>query len=808
MTHKVSGIAVESPQINAQRVLKKISKGVMSSEVNKLYEFDRFRLDGATRSLWREDELIPLSPKSLELLFLLVERQGGIVSKQEIFDKIWAGTFVEDGVLTQNIYTLRQVLGTDENGSQFIENIARRGYRFAAPVRILSADKVTYEVVNQSNAFFVSDPPENLFAESSETNLKSSKLKSSETNLSSSAFADPDNDSETFPEPRTLLASPSLPAKIRRRSVFGYAAAGLGVLILAALGFGIYQYAVRRDEKVESKFAPIEQRRFQRLTDSGDVVFPTISPNGEMLAFVRLEDQGGSLWVKQIATDGSAKILPSSPKSYRSLAFSNDGRYIFFREEADGSAIYQTTILGGSAKKIAVNVWSDFGISPDGTHLVFIRRDTERNRHLLILSNIEGGGERELSAKESPTDFRSTPAWSPDGGKIIVASGIQSQFFPKLLTIDVADGKETEVKIPRWRAIPRVVWLPDGKNLIISAREAKEAYSQLWMMSYPEGEVRRLTNDLEAYFWISVSADGRMVVTRQQKIFSHLWVLPDGDLNKAKQLTFGGRNLDGYAGLDWSPDGKIVFSVFSNNVTDLYSINADGSNRIQLTANAGQDNNFPTVSHDGRFVVFTSNRTGTTQIWRMDIDGRNQKQLTLSEEPNERVQSPALSADGTEVFFIKRGTGPAAIWKIPVEGGNAVQISHFTNATPEGFVSISPDGKRLAYHQVSNKPETGGEDRLFRIGVLPTDGSGESQLFDLPMRRPFVQWTSDTAFDFAAGTYNASSLLRQTLAGGEPQKIADFPDRVFNFAWSHDGKNLVVARGKQQGDAILITNLP
>jgi Tol biopolymer transport system component/DNA-binding winged helix-turn-helix (wHTH) protein len=775
----------------------------MSSEVNKLYEFDKFRLDGETRSLWREDELISLSPKALELLFLLVERQGRIVSKQEIFDKIWAETFVEDGVLTQNIYTLRQVLGTDENGSQFIENIARRGYRFAAPVRILNTDKVTSGVINQSDAFFVGDAPEILFAKTSGTNLKSS-----ETDLNSLAFAGSDNDSETFSEPRTLLAPPTRPAKVHRRSVFGCAAAGLGVLLLAALGFGIYQFFIRRDEKVESKIAPIEQLRRFQLTDSGDVVFPTISPNGEMLAFVRLEDQGGSVWIKQIATDSYMKLLPSSPKSYRSLVFSPDGRYIFFREEADGSAIYQTTIVGGAAKKVAVNVWSDFGISPDGTQLAFIRRDTARNRHLLILSNIDGSGERQLSAKESPTDFRSTPAWSPDGGEIIVASGILSQFFPKLLTIDVADGKETEVKIPRWRAIPRVVWLPNGKHLIISAREAKEPYSQLWMMSYPEGEVRRLTNDLEAYFWISVSADGQMLVTRQQRIFSHLWILPDGDFSKAKQLTFGGRNLDGYAGLDWSPDGKIVFSVFANNVTDLYSMNADGSNRIQLTANAGQDNNFPTVSRDGRFVVFTSNRTGTTQIWRMDIDGRNQKQLTLSEESNERVQSPALSADGTEVFFIKRGADPAAIWKIPVEGGDAVQISRLTNATPEGFVSISPDGKRLAYNHVAEKPETGGENQTFRIGVLPTNGSGEPQLFNLPMRRPFVQWTSDAAFDFAAGTFNASSLLRQTTAGGEPKKLLDFPDRIFNFAWSPDGKNLVVSRGKQQGDAILITNLP
>ena len=93
--------------------------------------------------------------------------------------------------------------------------------------------------------------------------------------------------------------------------------------------------------------------------------------------------------------------------------------------------------------------------------------------------------------------------------------------------------------------------------------------------------------------------------------------------------------------------------------------------------------------------------------------------------------------------------------------------------------------------------------------MLPADGNAEPKLFDLPMRRPGVQWTADSAaFDYAGGTINSSSLLRQPLAGGEPEKLLDFPDRIYNFAWSKDWKNLAVSRGKQQGDAILITNLP
>ena len=90
-----------------------------------------------------------------------------------------------------------------------------------------------------------------------------------------------------------------------------------------------------------------------------------------------------------------------------------------------------------------------------------------------------------------------------------------------------------------------------------------------------------------------------------------------------------------------------------------------------------------------------------------------------------------------------------------------------------------------------------------------TSGEGEPRLFDLPLSRPYVRWSKDSAaIYFIGGTSNASTIWRQTLTGGEPQKLIDFPDRIFNFAWSADGVNLVVARGKLSGDAILMTNLP
>ena len=762
----------------------------MGNGLNRLYEFEEFRFEAETCTLWRGSEIIPLPPKASEVLRLLIESEGKLVTKQEILNKVWADTFVEDGVLTQSIYLLRQTLGADNSGKQFIQTIARRGYRFGVPLRVLDTDEIPAGLGTKANSRGEAGTilsAEYLESEGDESSPKSASALPKQTGFQASE--------------KTVSGS--------RAAFRNILLTGLALVFSSALGFFAYQFFNRGAEKTTPKNAPIEQLRFQRLTDSGDVIFPTISPNGELLAFVRHEEEGESVWVKQIAADNPLRILPPSRKGYASLTFSPDGKHLYFREDADGSAIYQTTIFGGAPKKVAENVWDGFSISPDGRQFAFVRRVGERNAHLLILVNIDGSGERELAARAGPQDFRGTPAWSPDGARLVVTIGIQAQFFPKLLMIDVSSGAGTELKIPRWRAIPRTLWMPNGKYLIVSAREANEPSSQIWLLSPFDGEVRRLTNDLEGYFWLSLSADGRMLVTRQQRIVSHLWLLPGGDIKKARQLTTGSRSLDGYAGLTWTPDGKIIYSGFADNVTDLYSIDADGGNKVQLTVKAGQDNISPAVSRDGKYIVFTATRDGSTQIWRMDLDGRNQKQLTAGEEKTERNHSPAVSPDGGEVFFIKRGTASDGIWKISIDGGAPVKISRLNNATPEGLLAISPDGKWLAYRHLSKVPETSGDIQTMRIGVIPVDGGAEPKLFDLPMRRPIIKWSPDSqTFDFAAGVFNTSSLVRQPFGAGEPKKIIDFPDRVFDFAWSNDGKNLVVARGRQQGDAILITNLP
>ena len=94
------------------------------------YEFRQYRLDARARLLFRNGQRVVLTPKAVDLLIALVEAQGQPVGKQELLQKVWPDTVVEEGSLTSHISVLRKVLGTGTDGQQFIETIPRRGYRF------------------------------------------------------------------------------------------------------------------------------------------------------------------------------------------------------------------------------------------------------------------------------------------------------------------------------------------------------------------------------------------------------------------------------------------------------------------------------------------------------------------------------------------------------------------------------------------------------------------------------------------------------------------------------------------------------
>lgn len=124
----------------------------MGDESRQYYEFGRFRVDTAQRLLLRDQEIVALTPKVFEMLLTLVESSGEVVSKDSLMKKVWPDTFVEEGNLTQSISLLRKALGEGQNGHTYIETVARRGYRFAAPVQAVWDRGAGVAVVESVNA--------------------------------------------------------------------------------------------------------------------------------------------------------------------------------------------------------------------------------------------------------------------------------------------------------------------------------------------------------------------------------------------------------------------------------------------------------------------------------------------------------------------------------------------------------------------------------------------------------------------------------------------------------------------------------
>ena len=117
----------------------------MSTRAQHLYEFGPYRLDTAEQLLLRDGEPVPLTPKAFETLLALVERGGHLVEKDELMKVVWSDAFVEESNLTNNVYALRKLLGPGENGRSYIETVPKRGYRFTAAVRELSAEALVIE---------------------------------------------------------------------------------------------------------------------------------------------------------------------------------------------------------------------------------------------------------------------------------------------------------------------------------------------------------------------------------------------------------------------------------------------------------------------------------------------------------------------------------------------------------------------------------------------------------------------------------------------------------------------------------------
>jgi eukaryotic-like serine/threonine-protein kinase len=589
----------------------------------------------------------------------------------------------------------------------------------------------------------------------------------------------------------TASSAEYLISEIRRHK--GGAALTLAalVIVLAASAFILHKVFW---EGMHS--APFQNMRISRLTNTGRASGAAISPDGKYVVHIVSEAGQQSLWVRQVATSSNVQIVPPAEVQYGGLTFSNDGDFVYYvmLEKSPPASLYQVPTLGGTARKLIEGVASPISISPDGKQLAFVRDYPGQGESVLIVAGADGNAERRLLMRQRP-EYCVAPAWSPDGKSIVVSTKTHdaSGYFMSLVGIRVEDGAETPITTQRWMNIGRMSWLMDGSGLVMTAADQVSKLSQVWHLSYPNGEARRITNDVNDYRNVTITADSSALVTIQKDQLSNVWTLSaNGEASRASQITSGKYN--GWYGVSWTPDGRIVYTSNASGNSDIWVMDANGTNQKQLTANTGT-NSFPGVSPDGRYVVFISERNGTPNVWRMNIDGNNLKQLT-----DTRSFAPQVSPDSRWVIYESYDSGKWTIWKVSIDGGQPIRLSDQNAEAPV----VSPDGKLIAYYYMDEQANW-----QHRVAIMPFEGGAPIKTFDIPQTAGWVfRWTANsralTYIDTRSGVSNIWSL---PLDGGKPTQLTDFKaDQIFFFDWSRDGKQLAASRGLVTNDVVLISD--
>lgn len=645
------------------------------------YSFGEFQLDTTEGVLRQAGEILPLTPKALQALELLLRNKGRVVSRVEMVESLWPDTHVEESNLTVTISILRKALGDSENGTTFVETLPKRGYRFVHPVRT-SRD---------------SGPSQDYFA----------------------------------------------------------------------------------------------AMQILRLTHDGRVLDVGISPDARLLACVPIESGKHSLWIWDLKTGERRELLPPDPALCWGLRFAQDGQSLFYVTTPPHSTIsvlHRIPVRGGQPQKLAVNVDSPATLSPAGDQMAFVRSFPGQHRDSVIVANLDGSCEREIIARNHPDKFSfSSPSWSPDGELIALGASRNNAMEFAVLGVSPAGGVPVELSQWDWKDMRAVEWSEDGSGLYFSATALNSNSLQIWRLSWRDGVKRRVTNDPNNYEELSVAEKAEALVTMQTDALASIWIVPAG--GAPRRITAG--RTEGFDGLAVAPEGRIIYASTENQQSNLWSINAGGTDCRRLTQNTGF---FPSVSRDGCSVVYVSAQGGKLHIWRMDIDGNHQEQLTNGEGES----YPSISPDGKWIVYMPLGDGRNTLRKISISGGAPVQLTHDSLAIKP---VVSPDGKMIVC--VYRRTEA---DKWI-IAVLSSLGGEPLFTFALPYPyNQIIRWTPDSqAFTFLDRQNGVYNIWKQPLDGAAPTRITNFTeDAIFYYDWLDDSEQLIVSRGTKTRDIVLI----
>jgi len=592
-------------------------------------------------------------------------------------------------------------------------------------------------------------------------------------------------------QPAHASGSSSVVAVAKQHRLGVGIASVVAILLVGAAAYGIYALLSR------SRPAPFQNFAVSKVTETGKTRYVAISPDGKYILNVMDDNGQQSLWLRNVPTNSNTQVVPPAPVGYIGLRFSPDGNYLYFVRSEIGSRslhyLYRAPVLGGTAQKLVTNIDSNVAFSPDGKKIAYlVANDPDAGEYRIAIRSLEEAEEKNLTTGPMGEEL-STPAWSPDGKTIVCPAWRPGGALSGLVAIDVESGNRKLLVTSNDLFFSLPSWLADGSGLMVLGDSAFGAHTQVFFVSFPQGKVSPVTRDTNSYIDLGLAADGHTLATVERQVHLDPYVLSVGaSSSQARQFTTGSPVTD----ISWTPDNQLMTS---SPTSGLALLNPDSGNKTPFVPQLAAAN-FARACPEGH-IVFSATTVGRTglHIWRADADGGNLKELSSGKSD----WYPVCSADSKAVFY---ADADGKLERIPLEGGAFQKMSDLAVFSR---ITISQDGKSAAFvtFRVGDPKE--------KLALLTLD-SGQPPRF-LEFERPRAEFNISAgvaplvfAADGKGVAYpvrdgDTDNLWLQHLDGTPGKQLTDFKsERIRDFDYSFDGKQLAVIRGHLESDVVLI----
>ncbi len=578
------------------------------------FVFGSFVADAVTRRLWRDGQLVPITGKTFDVLVVLLEHRDRLVTKDELLDRVWPDTAVQENNLTRQVSSLRRALGQRPDQVDYVLTVPGHGYRFIASAQELL--ELPREL-RDANGVHAPLPQES-----------ESEIEEVPTDHPSLA--------ERSPWPLATLV-------------------GVGAVVLA---IALASLLLRRNGSVREAGRTLHRVTYDAASLPREAAW---SPDGQWIVFVSNREGNADLWKQRIGNADPVR-LTATETDESEPEWSPDGRAIVFRSERDGGGLFVMPADGGAERMV-----SSFGYeprwSPDSTQILFKRSAILPDLPNLYLVGLDGKPPRPFRPDVLAQFAALQAAWHPDGRRISIWGAAQRGHLSFVnVAVDsalvTAPEMSTAVRENLAGLSPgRFVWARSG-NYVYFEGVAGDT-KNIWRITVdPVTEQlidgpQRLTTGAEEETNVAVSPDGTKVLYTSSSSRTRLWAFPldahDGRiLGEPHPITQGStEEVDFDAQLDGS---KVAYRAVRAGRNELRERSVDEGRERLLLSSIDRKLVKPRWSPDGAKLAFLrcGTRGDTPVLALVNSDGSGERALTKPDELE--MLASDWSTDGASIL--------------------------------------------------------------------------------------------------------------------------------------------------------------